>query len=252
MLCIALLAGAQAVSHPNFTLRPDPALSRAFGLPGCAEQSGLADPLDALTEADLDALREVLADLFERSSQARRHHFGPERLVLDVEWSPLPASRYAEGSERGSRGRCRSKTGRKLVRVRAAQEQETVWEEVRPGRTAERLAGLQAVLAHAQQRLGVVGDSAEAQAKRARTEIRLDSAWGSDRVITWLLARGDQVTGTFTSTHRVRKLVQGITTWQDTSSPGREGALVKKPVALVRPLAESRGAHAFGGAGRGV
>lgn len=45
MLFIALLAGAKAVSHSNFTLRADPALYRAFGLPGCAEQSVIADTL---------------------------------------------------------------------------------------------------------------------------------------------------------------------------------------------------------------
>ena len=66
MCFIALLAGAKAVSHANFTLRADPALYRAFGLPGCAEQSVLADTLDAMTEADLSALREVLADLFQQ------------------------------------------------------------------------------------------------------------------------------------------------------------------------------------------
>lgn len=41
-------------------------------------------------------------------------------LVLDIDLSPLPASSAAEGPERGYMGRCRSKAGRKLVRVRAA------------------------------------------------------------------------------------------------------------------------------------
>jgi hypothetical protein len=71
MLFIALLAGAKAVSHTNFTLRPDQALYRAFGLPGCAEQSVIADTLDAMTEADLSALRQAMADLFAQYSLAR-------------------------------------------------------------------------------------------------------------------------------------------------------------------------------------
>src|ERR1051326_2776589 len=50
MLFVSLLAGAKAVSHTNFTLRADPALYRAFGLPGCAEQSVLADTLDRSEE----------------------------------------------------------------------------------------------------------------------------------------------------------------------------------------------------------
>ena len=238
MLFVSRLAGAKAVAHTNFTLRADPALYRAFGLPGCAEQSVIAETLDATTEADLAAFRQALTDLFERYSQARRHDFRQDLLVLDVDLSPLPASRHAEGSTRGYMGRCRSKTGRKLVRVRAAQYQETVWEEIWAGNTIESLDLLQGVLEQAEQRLGLAGDSAEVQAKRARTEIRLDSAWGSDRVIPWLLERGYQVTGKFKSTQRVRKLVQGITAWQETSSPGREVASVPNPVTFARPLAQ--------------
>lgn len=60
----------------------------------------------------------------------------------------------------------------------------------------------------------------------------------SDRVITWLLARGYQVTGKFKSSSRVRKLVQEIGEWQETSSPGREVALVKRPVPFACPLAQ--------------
>jgi hypothetical protein len=159
-------------------------------------------------------------------------------LVLDVDLSPLPASRHAEGSTRGYMGRCRSKTGRKLVRVLAAQYQETVWETVVPGRTAESLAVLQDALTQAERLLGLEGEDEPAQAKRGRVEIRLDSGWGSEPIITWLLARGYQVTGKFKSTSRVRKLVRGITEWQPTSSPGREAALVPDPLLFSRPLAQ--------------
>jgi hypothetical protein len=157
--------------------------------------------------------------------------------VVDGDRSPRPASRHAEGCARGSMGRCRSKTGRQLVRVRASQDQETVWEDVWSGRTAERLALLQTVLEQAEQRLGLAGDSADAHSKRARTEIRLARAWGRARVITWLLARGYQVTGTCTSTLRGHQLVQGIREWQPTSRPGRDVAPLPHPLTFVRPLA---------------
>jgi hypothetical protein len=65
-------------------------------------------------------------ETFRRFSRARQQELTQDLLVLDVDLSPLPASRQSEGSERGYMGRCRSKTGRKLVRVRAAQYQETV------------------------------------------------------------------------------------------------------------------------------
>ena len=39
MIFVALLAGAKAIAHTGTTLRVDPALQRAFGLPGCADAS---------------------------------------------------------------------------------------------------------------------------------------------------------------------------------------------------------------------
>jgi hypothetical protein len=238
MFLVSLLAGAKAVAHTNLILQVDPALWRAFGLPGCADQAGIAHTLDAATEADVSTLREALAETFCRYSQARQHDFSQEPLVLDLDLSPLPASRHAEGSTRGYMGRCRSKTGRKLVRVRAAASQETGWETVVAGNTGETLAVVQEAVTEAERLLGLSGAEEVAQAKRARTEIRLDGGWGTTEIITWLLERGYQVTGKFKATSRVRKLVRGITTWQPTSSPGREVAVVLTPVPFVRPLAQ--------------
>jgi len=236
MLFVGLLAGAKAVSHTATTVRVDPALISAFGLPGCAEQSVIAQTLNAATEQDVADLQAALGEIFGYYGQARRHHFKREVLVLDVDLSPLPASQRAEGSERGYMGRCRSKTGRKLVRVRAADTQETIWETVVSGRTAESLPVLQEAIQGAERLLGLEGESKQARAKRARTEIRLDSGWGGEAMITWLLSRGYQVTGKFKSSGRVRKLVGAITTWSPTSSPGREVAPVPNPVTFAPPL----------------
>jgi hypothetical protein len=238
MLLVALLAGAKAVSQTRTTVGVDPALWKAFGLPGCADQSVIAATLDAATEADVAAMQAALGETFRRYSQTAKQDLEKEVLVLDVDLSPLPASRHAEGSARGYLGRCRSKTGRKLVRVRAARFQETVWETVVPGHTAESLTVLQEAVTQAERLLGLEGEDEAAQVKRGHVEIRLDSGWGSEAMITWLLSRGYQVTGKFKSTSRVRKLVQGITTWQPTSSPGREVALVPEPVPFSRPLAQ--------------
>lgn len=235
MLFVSLLAGAKAVSHTGRTLRIDRALQKAFRLPGCAEQSVIADTLDAASEADVMDLRQAVEAIFLHYSQARRHDFAQHILVLDLDLSPLPASAQAEGSERGYMGRSRSRTGRKLVRVRASAYQETVWEEVLSGRTVEKLAVLQEAVSQAERLLGLDGESTEAAARRAQTEWRLDSGWGSEAMLNWLLARGYQVTSKFKSTARVRKLVQPIQAWEPTRSPGREVALVPQPVVLVRP-----------------
>jgi hypothetical protein len=238
MVFVSLLAGAKAISQTGTTLRVDPALQAAFGLPGCAEQSVLAQTLDAAQDADVGALRAVVAASFQEHSPTRRHAFAQAVLVLDLDLSPLPASKHAEDSERGYLGRCRSKTGRKLVRVRAAATQETLWEDILPGNRVETWAGVEPAVTAAERLLGLAGDRAEAQARRARTEWRLDSGWGSEEIINGLLARGYQVTGKFKSTSRVQKLVHPITAWEPTSSPGREVAPVPAPVALGRPCAQ--------------
>ncbi len=238
MFLVAVLAGAKAVSHTATTVRIDPALISAFGLPGCAEQSSIAQTLNAATEQDVADLQAALGELVGSYSQAQRHDFTHEFLVLDIDLSPLPASSAAEGSERGYMGRCRSKTGRKLVRVRAADTQEIVWETVISARMVESLPILQEAIYAMEQRLGLEGEDADTLKKRGRTEIRLESGWGSEPIITWLLQRGYQVTGKFRSAGRVRTLVRGISTWQPTSSPGREVAAVPRPIAFVRPLTQ--------------
>jgi len=239
MLFVGLLAGIKAVSHTATMVQVDVALTAACGLPGCADLSVIAQTLNAATEADVADLEEAIVELFGCSSQTRLHAFDQELLVLDVDLSPLPASRAAEGSQRGYMGRCRSKTGRKLVRVRAAATGEIVWESVISARTTESLPVLQEAIQQAEHRLGLQGDDEEVQRKRARTEIRLDSGWGSEGIITWLLNRAYQVTGKFQSSGRVRKLVRWITQWHPTSSPGREVALVAEPAEFVRTLSQA-------------
>ena len=235
MLFASLLAGVKAVAHTGLTLRVDRALQAAFGLPGCAEQSVIADTLDAATGEDVAALRALVAAQFRRHSQTRRHDLTKTMLVLDLDLSPLPTSRKCEGAERGYFGRCRSKTGRKLVRVRAADYDELVWEDVVGGKTAETLPVLQAAVEAIERLLGLAGEGEDTPVKRARVEWRLDSGWGSEEMLNWLLERGYQVTGKFKSPSRVKKLVRDITAWQPTSSPGREAAPVPTPVALAKP-----------------
>jgi hypothetical protein len=238
MLFVGVLAGIKAVSHTATTVRVDVALTAAFGLAGCAEQSVLADTLDAASEGDVADLQAAIADLFAQYSQTRQHAFEQDLLVLDMDLSPLPASKHAEGSERGYLGRCRSKTGRKLVRVRAAATGEIVWQAVISARNVESLPLLQEAIQATEALLGLAGDSEQALRKRGRIEIRLDSSWGSEAIITWLLSRGYHVTGKFKSNARVRKLVSGITTWLATSSAGREVAEIPEPVEFVRPLSQ--------------
>jgi hypothetical protein len=74
---VAVLAGATAVSQTETTVRLDPALISAFGLPGCADPASLAETLRAATEQDGAALQAALGELFGSYSQAQRHDADP-------------------------------------------------------------------------------------------------------------------------------------------------------------------------------
>src|SRR5919202_5469320 len=113
-----------------------------------------------------------------------------------------------------------ARTGRKLVRVRAGPYQETVWEAIRRGRTLEGLDLLKEAVLEAERVLGLAGADEGTRAKRARTEIQLDSSWGSTPALNWVLLRGYQLPTKFKSTGRVQKVVRPIQTWQPTASPG--------------------------------
>jgi hypothetical protein len=241
MVLLALLAGAKAVSQTNLTLGVDAARCQAFGWPDCADQAVIAATLHAASPADGLDLQAAFAETLGRYGQARRHALTKTLLVLAVNLSPLPASRQAEGSERGYLGRSRPKTGRKLVRGRASQSHATRWEPVVPRHPAESLAVLEEALTQGEQCLELAGEDEATQTKRGRVEIRLDRAWDHATMMIWVLAQGAQVMGKFKSSSRVRKQVRGITAWQSTSSPGRKVALVPTPVPFIRPVAQFAG-----------
>jgi hypothetical protein len=88
MFLVGVQAGAKAVSHTATTVRLDPALISAFGLPGSAEQSSIADTLNAASEQDVADVQAALDELFRSHSQSRQHDFTRDFLVLDGDLSP--------------------------------------------------------------------------------------------------------------------------------------------------------------------
>lgn len=98
---VSILAGCRAIKHVNTRLRPDVALARAWGRDHFADQSTLARTLDSFTAEQLLQLRQASAALFRRESHTLRHAFADTWLWLDLDLTPLPASKHAEGSTKG-------------------------------------------------------------------------------------------------------------------------------------------------------
>lgn len=148
MLLVSLLAGATAISHSNRTPGVDEALQAAFGLPGCADQSVIADTLDAATpEEDLEGRPPRSPQLSTPSSAASAV---PVTMTMSPPCSPSiwtsprcrPVGRRSHPSG-GTSGGAARRRGLKLVRVRADSYQEVIYEEVCSSNTAESLPVLQ-------------------------------------------------------------------------------------------------------------
>src|SRR6266487_1614230 len=224
---LGILCGAKTISQSNVTIRVDPAVQRAFGRTGCAEQSTIARTLQASTAETVAQLSRVSWYYLKRYGQTPPHRFAERLLWVDVDITPLPIGATAEGSERTWMGRNRSKTGRKALRITASPYREILHETLVRG-TAAAVHALKTALGEVETRLGWTRE------RRLRIVLRLDGGFGTTEVRNWLLSRGYQVVAKISHSGRVRKLRQAIGPWQPTSSPGREIAAVLQPHRFCR------------------
>src|SRR5437879_4308426 len=212
---LGILCGAKTISQSNGTIRLDPAVQRAFGRTGCAEQSTIARTLQASTPETVDQLSRVSWYYLKRYGQTPHHRFAERLLWVDVDVTPLPIGAQADGSERTWMGRNRSKTGRETVRGTAMAYRGMLHETLLRGK-ASAVPALKAALGEVETRLGWTRE------RRPRIVLRLDGGFGTTEVVNWLLSRGSHVVTKISHSGRVRKLRQAIGPWQPTSSPGRE------------------------------
>src|SRR6266702_4866399 len=183
---LGILCGAKTISQSNGTIRVDPAVQRAFGRTGCAEQSTIARTLQACTAAQVTQLERVSRSYLKHSGRTPRHRFDEKLLWRDVDVTPLPIGAQAEGSERTWMGRNRSKTGRKTLRFTASDYREILQETLLRGK-ASAVPALKTALGEVATRLGWTRE------RRQRIVLRLDGGFGTTEVLNWLLSRGYQV-----------------------------------------------------------
>ena len=224
---LGILCGAKTIAQSNTTIRLDPAVQRAFGRTGCAEQSTIARTLQASTAETVDRLSQVAWYYLKCYGQTPHHRYAERLLWVDVDVTPLPIGAQAEGSERTWMGRNRSKTGRKVLRWTASDYREILHETLLRGK-ASAVPALKTALVELETRLSWTRE------RRQQMVLRLDGGFGTTEVLNWLLSRGYQVVAKISHSGRVRKLRQAIGPWQPTSSPGREIAAVLQPHRFCR------------------
>jgi hypothetical protein len=76
-------------------------LAQAWGQDKFAQQSTLADTLDALTPESVGHLRTAFETMVSDWSASSRHDFRHGGLIVDDDLTGLPAARQAEGSTKG-------------------------------------------------------------------------------------------------------------------------------------------------------
>jgi len=169
---LSILAGCRAISQVNTRLRPDLALTYAWGRECFADQSTLARTLDAFNATNVTELRHGSETLFRRESYVLRHDFGHDWLWLDIDLTPLPISKHAEDRTKGKFDH-KNRYGRQLARVHAPQYHETLFSRVYPGNQESSPTYKPTVDA-----LGSFLKFTAAQ--KQRTVLRSDAGFGSD------------------------------------------------------------------------
>ena len=98
---VLILAGWRATVQADLLLRPNQGLAQAWGQGRFAQQSTLADSLDAMTEQAVTHLQSEFGGWMQTWSYTCQHDFRRGHLIFDGDLTGLPAARRAEGSTKG-------------------------------------------------------------------------------------------------------------------------------------------------------
>ena len=225
---ITMLAGAHGIIEVNTRLRADPALQRAFGRSGCAEQSVVQETLDHATPENVTQMAQALTTIFRQHSQSYRHDYTHAWQILDVDLTGLPCGRKAAFASKGYFPKQRNRRGRQLGRLLASRYHEIVVDQLFEG-TTQLTTALQPLVVAAEVVLEL------SAATRARTLIRVDAGGGSLDEINWLLARGYQVLAKDYSSVRSVSVAASVTEWfDDPKVPERQVGWVRPARMCVR------------------
>lgn len=101
---LVILAGYPSLYMLNTKLRADPMLASAWHRRSFADQSVVSRMLDAFTDESLLRLQAASYGYWIEHTQLTNHDWR-KRLIIDLDLTPLGASKHAEGSTKGYLGK---------------------------------------------------------------------------------------------------------------------------------------------------
>ncbi|MFO7633870.1 MAG: transposase [Caldilinea sp.] len=101
---LVILAGYPSLYMLNTKIRADPMLAHAWHRTSFADQSAVSRTLDTFTSDGLSALQAVNYAYWLEHTSLTAHDWR-KQLILDLDLTPLPASKHAEASTKGYLGK---------------------------------------------------------------------------------------------------------------------------------------------------
>ena len=183
---VSVMANCSSIKQIDLRIRPDLVLAEAWGRAQCAEQSTLADTLNAFTETAVTELRAAVETIHQQQGQVFHHSFANELLQLDIDLTGLRASPHAQGSTKGYFSGKRNAYGRQVARISAPAYRETLFSKLYVG-SQHGASVFKSTVLTAQHLLHLSPEHCR------RTLLRTDAGLGTDANINWALSHNFQV-----------------------------------------------------------
>jgi len=228
---VGIMSGCQVMFDLNRKLRVDKVLLHAFGYHKCADQSVIQRTIDASTRDNVRQLESALKAIWDSHNMTvplLESAYKEGRVeTIDMDLSGMPASKRAEGSQKGYFAGKRNIYGRQLARILVPRTQEIVAESLHPGNMKSCVI-FKSMVERMEQRL-----SLSTRAQRKVIRLRLDGGFGTDENINYALWRGYHLLAKVYSWKRARALARSVPKWVDIS-PGpdnrpRQAGWVSQP-----------------------
>lgn len=185
-LLVCLMTGIESLGQIDIGMRNDPGLTLSLGRESLADQSLMSQTLDAFDEQSLTRLRSNIVRLLIDESHVLARIRQGRRTIMDLDMTDLPCSRRCQGAQKGRTTGKRGKTVRQLSLVYNHRYREPLDVFLHPG-NVHSAGPLEEIVRYLEDCYGWE------RAVRQNIMWRLDSGYGSDGKLSWLMRRGYKV-----------------------------------------------------------